>query len=160
MNYTVHLTTGAIIEASFDVTNAALPSGGGTWLVDDNGVMLKMSCIAAMIPAVTPTAAPVPTGSLVQVLDREGDVWTLRSNGKYSISTHVGMRSLEEVTANYGPMEAVVPPAAGAPFQVRDREGDTWTRREDGRYTLTGGEGGSTLEYIEENYGPVKVVIE
>lgn len=39
--------------------------------------------------------------------------------------------------------------------QFRDRQGDLWTRREDGLFTVEGGEGGYSRPRIERRWGPV-----
>jgi hypothetical protein len=86
MKYQAHLKTGAIVDVEL---NGDLPNlfGGEyrallmEWLVDDNGAMLNMAHVAALVP-VLDNAAEAPSVPTV-IVDDDGDKWTLGEDGKY-----------------------------------------------------------------------------
>lgn len=104
MNYTAHLTTGRTVSLSIegDVKNIY---GGmkitDEWLVDDNGVMVNMTYVAALVP----TTAEEPARGARRFRDTEGDVWTQQPDGLYAYRG--AACSWNRVSETYGPLEEV-----------------------------------------------------
>jgi hypothetical protein len=85
------MKTGAIVdvEMSGDLPNLF----GGEyrallmeWLVDDNGAMLNMAHVIALVPVLVDSASEDPTEAPfvpVVIIDDDGDSWTLGEDGKY-----------------------------------------------------------------------------
>jgi hypothetical protein len=110
MKYQAHLKTGAIIDVEL---SGELPNlfGGEAralvteWLVDDNGAMLNMAHVAALVP-VLDDAAKTPFVPDI-IMDDDGDKWTLYRDGLYHYSDGttdhvVRPRTRAEVESSYG----------------------------------------------------------
>lgn len=102
-NYTAHLSNGGTVSLSIegDVKNIY---GGmkitNEWLVDNNGVMVNMTYVAALVPT-----AEEPARGARRFRDTEGDVWTQQPDGLYK---YRGVAySWNRVSETYGPLEEV-----------------------------------------------------
>jgi len=92
VKYQAHLKTGAIIDVELSgelgstFTKNVRDTLASGWLVDDNGVMLSMTHVIALVPVLDdaasedPMEAPFVPGVIV---DDDGDSWTLGDDGKY-----------------------------------------------------------------------------
>jgi hypothetical protein len=99
-NYTAHLTTGGTVSLSIegDVKNIY---GGmkitDEWLVDDNGAMVNMAHVAALIPGAPARAR--------RFRDTDGEIWTQQPNGMYACRNL--FRTWPTIVAEFGPLEEV-----------------------------------------------------
>lgn len=115
-----------------------------------------------LAPASVPvTLAEAP---VTRLRDWEGDVWTLRGNGLWSINRVDGADSREYIERHYGPVTeltdadalAPVTPAKAPVTRLRDREGFTWKLRENGLWSVNDAtKGVRTREFVERECGPV-----
>jgi hypothetical protein len=103
-NYTAHLSNGGTVSLSIegDVKNIY---GGmkitNEWLVDDNGVMVNMTYVAALVPVTTEE----PATTARRFRDTDGDIWTQQPNGMYAYRNL--FRPWPTVVAEFGPLEEV-----------------------------------------------------
>lgn len=102
MNYTAHLSSGGTLALTFkNGVDTTQPRGEDTWLCDDNGVMVNMTYVAALVPV----TAEEPSRAR-RFRDADGDVWTQQPNGMYA---HRNLfRTWPTVVGAYGPLEEVI----------------------------------------------------
>jgi len=111
MKYQAHLKTGATVDVELDgeigstFTNTVRDSLSVGWLVDENGAMLNMAYVAALVP-VLDDAAKTPFVPDI-IMDDDGDKWTLYRDGLYHYSDGttdhvVRPRTRAEVESSYG----------------------------------------------------------
>jgi hypothetical protein len=105
MNYTAHLSNGGTVSLSIegDVKNIY---GGmkitDEWLVDDNGVMVNMTHVAALVPV---TTTEEPARGARRFRDTDGEIWTQQPDGMYAYRNMI--RAWPTVVAEFGPLEEV-----------------------------------------------------
>lgn len=109
MKYKAHLTTGAVIEMTFNDTPEAFMTSG--WIVDDNGMMVSAAHLIAMEPVLTDES----------FVDRDGDRWCMNPDGKYSMVSNYS-RTREEIERLYG----VKDDAPELPTMIIDKDDDVW----------------------------------
>lgn len=80
--YVVHLPSGGTLDIESSKGVAGRPwhdmSSGG-WRIDDNGVMINLAAVVAIVP-VTEAAAPEQPA---WIIDNEGDRFELNEDGTY-----------------------------------------------------------------------------
>jgi hypothetical protein len=103
-NYTAHLVAGGTLALAFKNGVDSQPGSKYAWLRDDNGVMVNMTHVAALVPQDAPAVSDGPLPA--RVIDRDGDIWTREPDGRYEFSGLAGY-SLDEVEKMYGPWTEV-----------------------------------------------------